>query len=166
MAQSSVEHPERDVLDLVEEAPIRVLHVDDEAGFLKAAKQILEMQGAFHVDTASSVEEANEKMKRKPYDAIVSDYIMPEKNGLEFLEELRQKGNTIPFIIFTGKGREEVAINALNLGADRYLNKIGHPEAVYGELAHGIRQTVERKRAEDSLQKRKRESRTLLENLP
>jgi PAS domain S-box-containing protein len=57
----------------------------------------------------------------------------------------------IPFIIFTGKGREEVAVEALNLGADHYINKIGKPETVYGELAHGIRQLVKVRQAEEKL---------------
>jgi PAS domain S-box-containing protein len=140
-----------EVVGIVEAVPIRVLHVDDESSFLKVAKQCLEMQGLFQVETASSVEEAMEKLEEKDFDAIVSDYVMPGKDGLEFLKELRHSGNNIPFIIFTGKGREEVAIKALNLGADRYFNKVGDPETVYGELAHGIRQSVERKRYEEKL---------------
>ena len=134
-----------------EKTLIHVLHVDDDAGYLKTAKKILEMQGSFHVETASSVEEAMEKMEKKTFDVIVSDYIMPGKDGLEFLKELRDSGNTIPFIIFTGKGREIVAIKALNLGANQYINKIGKPEAVYSELAHGIRTVVKGKKAEEEL---------------
>lgn len=142
MTKSTVQTSTRINLDLAE-APIRVLHVDDEESFLKASKQILQMQGAFQVETASTVEEAMEKMKEREFEVIVSDYIMPEKSGLEFLKELRESGNKIPFVIFTGKGREEVAIQALNLGADLYINKSGAPQTVYGELAHGLRQTVE-----------------------
>ena len=52
---------------------------------------------------------------------------MPIKNGLEFLKELRDQQSDIPFILFTGKGREDVAVKALNLGADRYVNKNGSP---------------------------------------
>jgi CheY-like chemotaxis protein len=85
------------------------------------------------------------------FDVIVSDYQMPDKDGLEFLRELREKDNRTPFIIFTGKGREEVVIKALNLGAVQYLNKIGDPEMVYCELAHAICEVVERKRAEEAL---------------
>jgi len=139
------------VIGSTEKEPIRVLHMDDEAGFLKAAKRCLEMQGAFQVDTALSVEKAMEKMKKKTFDVIVADYLMPGKDGLEFLKELRGKGSNIPFIVFTGKGREEVAIKALNLGANQYFNKIGDPETVYCELAHGIRRAVEGKRAEEAL---------------
>ncbi|MCW3993438.1 MAG: PAS domain S-box protein [Candidatus Bathyarchaeota archaeon] len=164
MAESDVEVSTGVVVDLTEKTPIRVLHVDDEAVFLKVAKQCLEMQGPFQVETASSVEEAMEKMKKKTFDVIVSDYVMPGKDGLEFLKELRDSGNDVPFIIFTGKGREEVAIKALNLGADRYLNKGGDPETVYGELAHSIYQTVSRKRAEEMLRESEEKYKNLFEN--
>ncbi len=156
----------KDSIDPTEKTLIRVLHVDDEAGLLKVAKQILEMQGSFQVETALSVNEAMEKMKKKAFDVIVSDYVMPERNGLDFLRELREGGNDIPFILFTGKGREEVAIRALNLGADRYFNKIGHPEAVYGELAHGIRQAVDIKRAEETLKKSEEKYRSIVDLSP
>jgi PAS domain S-box-containing protein len=135
-----------------EQTTTHILYVDNEAGLLKAAKPILEMQGSFHVETASSVEEALKKMREKTFDVIVCDYIMPGKDGLEFLKELRDSGNSIPFIIFTGKGRETVAIEALNVGADQYINKIGRTEAVYSELAHGIRTVVKSKKAEKALQ--------------
>jgi PAS domain S-box-containing protein len=130
---------------------IRVLHVDDDSGFLQVSKEILELRGLFEVHNASSVEEAFENISQEEYDAIVSDYKMPGKDGLEFLKELRAKGNITPFVIFTGKGREEVAINALNLGADGYYNKQGSPETVYGELAHGISSTVSRRKTEEAL---------------
>jgi PAS domain S-box-containing protein len=151
MIQSRVKHSEGVFLELTKEEPIRVLHVDDETDFLKAAKQILEMKGCFEVETASSVKEAKEKLKHSNFDVIVCDYIMPKKSGLQFLRELRESGNDIPFIIFTGKGREDVAVEALNLGADRYFSKIGSPETVYGELAHGIIEAVNRRRAENAL---------------
>jgi len=109
------------------------------------------MQDSFQIDTASSVEEAMRKVEKEDYDAIVSDFQMPGKDGLEFLRELRQSGNSVPFVIFTGKGREEVAIKALNLGADQYFSKTGDPETVYSEPAHAIRSTIERKKAEEAL---------------
>jgi PAS domain S-box-containing protein len=127
------------------------LHVDDELGLLKVAKQCLELQGPFQVDTASSVEEARAKLEKERYDAVVSDYQMPGKDGLEFLKELRENGNRTPFIMFTGKGREEVAIRALNLGANQYLNKTGETETVYTELAHSITELAKTRKAEQEL---------------
>jgi PAS domain S-box-containing protein len=126
----------------------KILHVDDDLSFLKVAKQCLEIQGKFQVDTASSVEQAMEKMQNTDYDAVVCDYQLSGKDGLEFLKELRQKGDAIPFIVFTGRGREEVVVRALNLGADHYLNKLGDPAAVYSELANDIRQAVKARLAE------------------
>jgi len=166
MTQSAVVYPKTDSAETIKKAPILVLHVDDDASFLKTAKPILEMQGAFKVDTASSAEEAIEKMKQKTYDAIVCDYVMPGKDGLQFLKELRQKDNRVPFFIFTGKGREDLAIKALNLGADGYFSKIGHPETVYGELAHGICQGVERKKAEMEIWRREERLRAILASSP
>jgi len=151
MAKSTVESSIETVLNVARTGIIKVLHVDDDQGFLKVAKQCLEMQGEFEADNASSVNEALEKLNKTEYDVVVSDYQMPSKDGLEFLKELRENGNTVPFIVFTGKGREEVAIKALNLGADQYIDKHGDPEAVYCELAHSIRVAVERKKAEEAL---------------
>jgi PAS domain S-box-containing protein len=151
MIEPAIESSVEVIVDLSKKGPIRVLHVDDEPSLLKIAKQCLEMQGSFQVDTASSVEEAMEKMKKEMYDAVVSDYAMPGKDGSDFLKELRDARNDIPFIMFTGKGKEEIAIRALNLGADGYFSKIGSPETVYGELAHSICQIVESKKAKEVL---------------
>lgn len=155
MVKSLSEPLERPFADLTQKSKkiISVLHVDDDLVFLKTAKLCLEMHGQFEIDVASSVEDALRKLGESEYDAVVSDYQMSGRDGLEFLKELRDKGNKIPFVIFTGKGREEVAINALNLGADGYFNKAGKPDMVYGELAQGIRLIVERNRAEASLER-------------
>jgi CheY-like chemotaxis protein len=75
MAESITEPPCPIVADLHEKAPIRVLHVDDEPSSLRVARQCLEMEGSFRVDTASSVEEAHRKLEKKSYDAVVSDYM-------------------------------------------------------------------------------------------
>ncbi|MGA2767807.1 MAG: PAS domain S-box protein [Candidatus Bathyarchaeia archaeon] len=157
MNQRTVESGPEVVVDLSEKKPIRVLHVDDEVGLLKISKQCLEMQESFQVHTASSVDEAMEKMKKQSFDVLVSDYQMPGKNGLQFLQELRQKGDSTPFIIFTGRGREEIAVKALNLGASQYLSKNGNPETVYCELAHDIQQAA--KRSRDAIELKKAERR-------
>ncbi|MGB8779530.1 MAG: PAS domain S-box protein [Candidatus Bathyarchaeia archaeon] len=139
------------LLNLTDRERVHILHVDDDSCCLKVAKECLEMQGKLQVDTALSAEAAVEKMKNKKYDVVICDYAMPTKDGLEFLKDLQDGGNDIPFIIFTGEGREEVAIKALNLGADRYFNKVGDPETVYGELAHSVFQVVQGRKREEAL---------------
>ena len=139
------------LLNLTDKEHVHILHVDDDSFCLKVAKECLEMQGKLQVDTALSAEAAVEKMKNKKYDVVICDYAMPTKDGLEFLKDLQEAGNSIPFIIFTGEGREEVAIKALNLGADRYFNKVGDPESVYGELAHSVFQVVQGRKREEAL---------------
>jgi PAS domain S-box-containing protein len=153
------------MVDLNEKKSIRVLHVDDEPGLLKIAKQLLETEGQFQVDTASTAEEAREKMKKETCDAVVSDYQMSGKDGLELLKDLRENVSTVPFIIFTGKSREEVAIKALNLGADRYLDKNGDPETVYCELTHAINEAVERKRTQEKLRESEERFRLLFDKM-
>jgi PAS domain S-box-containing protein len=142
---------------------LHILHVDDDVCFLEVSKQILSMENNFEIDTALSVDEAFQKMEKQTFDAIVSDFEMPLKNGLEFLRELREQRNEIPFILFTGKGREEVAVEALNLGADRYINKNGSPETVYCELAHAINKTAEQRKSRKLLAASESKYRMLVE---
>jgi PAS domain S-box-containing protein len=163
MTECTTRASETLTVDLNEKKPIRVLLVDDETG-LNIAKQCLELEGPFQVDAATSVDEATEKMKREEYDAVVSEYRIPGKDGLQFLNELRASGNSIPFIIFTGKGGEEVAVRALNLGADQYLSKTDDPETAYSGLAQAIRSTVDREKAEQALRTSEEKFRNIVEN--
>jgi len=104
---------------------INVLLVDDEMDFLEQAKTILKKKdGRFVIKTSDDVDEALELIEDKKIDVVVSDYRMPDKDGIEFLKILREeKENNIPFILFTGRGWEEVAMNALNIGANKYIWK-------------------------------------------
>ncbi len=128
-----------------------VLYVDDESTLLDISKIFLEKEGMFAVDGLTSATEALERIKTRRYDAIISDYQMPEMNGIDFLKTLRACGDTTPFIIFTGRGREEIIILALNEGADFYLQKGVDLKSQYTELAHKINQAVARKRGEKAL---------------
>jgi signal transduction histidine kinase len=67
---------------------------------------------------------------------------MPEMDGITLLKQIRARTRDLPFILFTGKGREEVVIEALNNGADFYLQKGGDPKAQFTELEHKIRQAI------------------------
>jgi len=130
---------------------ISVLYVDDETFLLDATKRYLERGGKFSVDTGTSAKEGLAMIKARRYDAIVSDYQMLGMDGIAFLKNLRAAGNTVPFIIFTGKGREEVVIEAYREGADAYLQKGGDPKPMFLDLMHAIEQAVVRRRMENDL---------------
>jgi PAS domain S-box-containing protein len=145
---------------------ITVLYVDDEPGLLEIGKIFLEQNGQFSVDTITSAPAALALMETKAYDAIISDYQMPDMDGIRFLKKVRSSGNTIPFILFTGRGREEIVIQALNEGADYYLQKGGDLLVQFTELTHQIRQAVQQRRAETSLRDHERREADIINFLP
>ncbi|HSQ92696.1 MAG TPA: response regulator, partial [Methanoregula sp.] len=130
---------------------LRILYVDDEPTLLELAKLFLEQSMDFSVDTDPAAHHALEEIAARPYDAVVSDYQMPQMDGIAFLKAVRSRYGDIPFILFTGRGREEIVIEAINNGADFYLQKGGDPTAQFAELAHKIRQAVARRQMEHSL---------------
>jgi PAS domain S-box-containing protein len=142
-----------------------ILYVDDETPLLEIAKLFLEKDRDFNVCVVDSAGLALEALESRKYDAIVSDYLMPEINGIEFLKSLRKSGDRTPFILFTGKGREEVAIEALNSGADYYLSKGGDPKSQFAELRNMIIQSVSLRQAENALQQNMMRYRLLIENV-
>jgi len=141
-----------------------VLYVDDEPTILAPTKLYLEKRGHFLVDTTMTVDDALQKIQTNSYDVIISDYQMPGKDGIEFLRTLRDAGNQIPFIIFTGKGDEEVVIEAYASGADFYLAKGGNPRAMYVDLVNKVEQIVNRRRVEGALKESEELFRTLFNN--
>jgi len=130
---------------------ISLLYVDDEPDLLDLCKLFLEKEGDFTVATVTSAKEGLQILTEGMTDAIVSDYQMPGMDGIEFLKQVRKEFKEIPFILFTGKGREEVVIEAIENGADFYLQKGGDPRAQFSELSHKIRQAFRRKKAEEEL---------------
>jgi len=120
----------------------KILFVDDDIEFLKSAKQCLKLQGNFDIESAFSVDEALEKMKKKKPDAIVCDIQMPMTNGFEFLKSLRESDNNVPFIVFTVTEDKEKALKAFNLGANGFVGKSGDPEVVFSTLQRCIEKSV------------------------
>jgi len=136
---------------------IQAAYIDDEEPLLEVAKAFLEDEGDLQVDVFGVVWDAFSALNQRAYDVIVCDYQMPEMDGLQVLRVLRENGSHVPFILFTGKGREEVAIEALNLGADRYIQKGGDPKAQFVELKHAVVQLHQRIKVESELHESNRE---------
>ena len=145
---------------------IRLLYVDDERFLHEPFKLFMEKDGEFSVDTVPSAAEALDSLSSGRYDAVVSDYQMPEMDGIALLRKLRQAGNRIPFILFTGRGREEVVIDAVNSGADFYIQKGGDVLTQFAELTHFIRSAVDRRRAEEHLIETERKLSSLFAHIP
>ncbi len=123
---------------------VSVLFVDDEPDILVICKRYLEQTGRFTVNTAMSAREALEILCTIPHDAVVADYQMPDMDGIAFLKVLREQYPALPFLLFTGRGREDIAIAAFENGADCYVKKGGTPTKQFEELAQKIQQVVER----------------------
>jgi len=144
----------------------RILYVDDDEELLSIGKLFLERSSDFSVDVINSPLDAVKRIFSGSYHAVVSDYEMPVLNGIELLRKIRESGNNIPFIIFTGRGREDVVIEALNSGADFYLQKGGEPRAEFVELTHKIRSAIERREAIDALKTSRRQFSEMISALP
>ena len=121
----------------------QVLYVDDEKDLLDLGKLFIEQSGDFSVTTMASAPAALTLLQKEKFDVVVSDYQMPDMDGIQFLVEVRKNFGSLPFILFTGRGREEVVIQAINNGADFYLQKGGDPKPQFVELTHKIRKAVE-----------------------
>ncbi len=143
-----------------------ILYVDDEPTLLEIGKIFLEEKGLFSVDTVLSAQKALLKILEKKYDAIISDFQMPVMDGIEFLKRVRASGNTVPFIIFTGRGREEIVIQAINEGADFYLQKGGEPVSQFAELEHKVLMALMRRKAEASIRDHERREADIINFLP
>jgi PAS domain S-box-containing protein len=92
--------------------------------------------------------------------------MMPGMDGIAFLKEVRRRYGDIPFILFTGRGREEVVIEAINNGADFYLQKGGNPTAQFAELSHKIRIAVEGRQTARALAESEQNYRSLVDLAP
>jgi len=127
--------------------PIRVLHVDDEPDVSELTAEFIERDDErFRVDTATSASDGINRLARNEYDCIVSDFDMPGQDGIEFLRTVREDHPDLPFILYTGKGSEEVASEAISAGVTDYLQK-GIGKSQYEVLSNRITNAVQQVRA-------------------
>ncbi|MGF1521388.1 MAG: response regulator [Leptolyngbyaceae cyanobacterium] len=122
----------------------KVLLVDDEAGLREAVQAYLEDSG-FTVQAASNATEGWEKLQLSAPDVLISDIMMPQVDGYQFLEQVREdpRYKSLPVVFLTARGMTSDRIQGYNAGADAYLSKPFDPE----ELVAIVANLIERKAA-------------------
>jgi len=123
---------------------MKLLLVEEDTSLLDQVKEFLEEEkDEFEIDITESVNRALKLFEENHYDAIVSDHRLPKIDGIEFLSKIREeKNSTVPFIIFSRELDGKTAIEALNLGANRYIQKSEESkiflltEAIIEEIEH------------------------------
>jgi len=135
------------------DSTIRVLHVDDDPDFRDLTVKLLERENdRFDVTTAKGPAAGRERLTSAEFDCVVSDFDMPGESGIAFLETVRTDYPDLPFILFTGKGSEEVASDAISAGVTDYLQKaIGSEQ--YELLANRIATAVDQYRTARELER-------------
>ncbi|WP_396612420.1 response regulator [Haloferax sp. S1W] len=131
---------------------VRVLHVDDEPSLTDLVSVYLERESGdvdLSVTTSSSGADALDRLREEQVDCVVSDYDMPDIDGLEFLRAVRSEHPDLPFILFTGKGSEEVARDAFRVGATDYMQKNTGTDQ-YTVLANRVLNAVSQYRAKEA----------------
>ena len=145
---------------------IDVLHVDDDRSLLDLSKTFLEQESdLLSVHTEVSGEDALGYLQANTVDCIVSDHDMPGYNGIELLEQVRETYPDLPFILYTGKGSEEVASKAISAGVTDYLQKETGTEQ-YSILANRITNVVEQDHAQRALEASRERLSLLIEQSP
>jgi len=126
-----------------DEDSIRVLLTDDEPGLPETIAGHIERDyPEISVATATNALEAVSAVREESFDCIVSDYQMPAISGLDFLAAIREEDATLPFIVFTAKGSEEIASRAIATGVTDYVQKTSSTDQ-YRTLVERIRRAVD-----------------------
>ncbi|WP_066418647.1 GAF domain-containing protein [Halorubrum aethiopicum] len=129
-----------------------VLVVDDEPGAADLVATYLErLLDGIETIAVTSPGAALDRLRERPIDCVVSDHDMPESTGLELLETVRSEIGELPFLLFTGKGSEEIASEAISAGVTDYLQKGGGADQ-YEMLANRVDNALCRRQAESDLQ--------------
>ena len=148
---------------------INIALIDDEEDFLIISKKyLMERNQNYQIETFKSPLTFLDYLKNSNslVNVVISDFEMPEMNGLDLLTEIKKNNPKISFIMVTGKGREEIIIEALNQGADIYLQKSIELESLYKELNHFVLQSIEKNYFQNQLNEFQTLYKTLVNLLP
>lgn len=128
-----------------------VLHVDDDLRSLEMRASILEDDFGYAVTVASNANEALDLLEDGEFDCVLSDYKMPDMDGIELLRIIKEQYPNLPFILFTGVESEEVAEHAFEAGATDYIPK-SLSNISYELLAERIDQAIQQREMVEQLE--------------
>ena len=144
---------------------VRVLYVDDQPDFADMAAAFLEREDdRFDTETVRTASDGLSRLTESTFDCVISDYDMPGQSGIEFLRTVRNEWPDLPFILFTGKGSETVASDAISAGVTDYLQKSSGTEQ-YELLANRVLNAVGKVRAEQQIKTEQERSQALFDRL-
>jgi DNA-binding NtrC family response regulator len=135
----------------VESASGSILIIDDEAAIRESLETLLAIEG-YNVETARSAEEGLAMLAASPRDLVLLDFALPDRNGLEVLDEIRQRDAGLPVIMITAYGTVENAVRAVQAGATNFIQKPWDNE----KLLADVRASISRLRMEEENRQLKR----------
>lgn len=143
----------------------RVLHVDDDPEFTELVSVFLEREDdRFTVVQATSASNGMDELREQPFDCVISDYDMPGCDGIRFLKKVRDEFPDLPFILFTGKGTEEIASEAISAGVTDYLQKQRSSDC-YTVLANAASNAIEHYQSVQMVRQRDQKLRAVIERV-
>src|SRR5271166_2206517 len=128
-----------------------VLIIDDEAAIRESLQTLLDLEG-YEVETANDGNEGLARLADRPFDLVLLDFALPERNGIEVLSDIRERDTELPVIMITAYGTVENAVSAMKGGATNFIKKPWDNE----KLLADVRAAVGRRRAEEEVIQLKR----------
>ena len=128
-----------------------MLIIDDEAAIRESLQTLLEFEG-YAVEVANDGLEGLARIAQHPFDLVLLDFALPERNGIEILHDIRERDSDLPVIMITAYGTVENAVNAMQAGATNFIQKPWDNE----KLLADVRTAVGRRRAEEEVIQLKR----------
>ena len=143
---------------------VTVVTVDDDPAMADLTATFLEREETgFEVITETDAESVVDHVEAGTPDAVVSDFDMPGMDGLELLAAIRERDDSLPFILFTGKGSEEIASEAISKGVTDYIQK-QRDSSQYSVLANRLQNAIQQARATEAVEQSEEWFSTLVEN--